>query len=179
MRRLAFTLIELMIAIVLLGLVVTFLMQAMGSTQMQSKQLKEHVAKQKRRTKAIALLQADIMQSFKAVKISENDKSVMLKLQSTHTLYGADHAYITWMMDQKSGDIIRVEGMSPFRAPLLREELHRNHLDSVFKGCAWFKAYKSQDKSALLIGFSCQKRPYILECATVQFYDVNQSSSKR
>lgn len=175
MKRYAFTLIELMIAIVLVGLLVTFLMQTMGSAQIQSKQMQKAVKVQKRLTRVVTLLQKDVLESFMPPVILSRDDYAMIKLHTTHSIYGIDAPYVLWMIDAGSKHMVRMESAQKAQPPFNIDRAFALHTDIVETQCAWFKAYVSKDKSALLIGFRCQNRPYILELATPQYLDQNSS----
>lgn len=172
MRR-AFTLIELLVAVMILGLVLMFLTQTLSTVRTNNEVLNSAYHKHTAQTKALKLLQADVVQSEGNVTvINGGDKFDALVLETYSTVYGINRPYVRWFIDKKTKRIIRSESAIDLLPPFQTNDLHRVHVDAVFNECQWFHVY--QKKGALLVAMQCEKRPQPIVLEILQFSQAKQ-----
>ena len=172
--RKAFTLLELMLAIVILGLIVTFLMQTTGSLQQGQNILSSKVEAKGATIKMIKLLHEDLF-SGTDMNITESDDYSMIALRTQSSIYGINHPYVRWFADPKKKILLRSESSKPYLPPFDNEKLFEIHLDAVAE-CEWFKAVPSSNRGSLLLGMKCDQTPMVFELLTPQFEVVKKVS---
>ena len=163
----AFTLIEMMIAILLFSLIAIFLSSTLQSLHQQSSALEVKNDTLKHESRVIKLLQEDIQQSDN-LEIKHSDNYISLELHTMSSIYNISHAYVRWFVHPQKKILIRSESAFKLSPPFIDEELHQIHLDPTLSDIEWFKAYKSISKDALLISLNFQNRNLILEVLTPQ-----------
>jgi prepilin-type N-terminal cleavage/methylation domain-containing protein len=174
--RQAFTLIEMMIAIVLFSLITLFLSSTLQSLHQNSSALKLKNKHIKRDQKVIKLLREDI-QASDELKVYASEHFTSLELHTLSSIYNMGHTYIRWFVNPKSKQLIRSESAFKLSPPYMDEELHQVHLDLTLKSIQWFKAYQSKDKSSLLVAINFNNRDLFLELLTPQYIELTKSTS--
>ena len=173
MKRAGFTLLELMLSIVILGMIVTFLMQSVGDLKQGQKVLLDAVKEQDASIEMLSLLYDDILASTE-LKTKEYEHYTMLELRTQNSLYAINHPYVRWFGNPKTKTILRSESAKPYLPPFLDERrLFEIHLDAPLGGCNWFKAQPSSKKEAILVAFECEGTPIVMEFLTPQFEESN------
>jgi len=163
----AFTLIEMMIAILLFSLIAIFLSSTLQSSRQNSSALEIKNKILKHESRVIKLLQEDIQQSDK-VEIISSDDYISLELHTLSSIYNISHAYVRWFVHPQKKILIRSESAFKLSPPFLDEELHQIHLDKTLTDLQWFKAYPSKGADALLIALNFQNSNLLLEVLTPQ-----------
>ena len=164
----AFTLIEMMIAILLFSLITIFLSSTLQSLQQNSSALEKKNQKVKTEQKVIKLLREDI-QASDELNITASDHFISLELHTLSSIYNMGHAYVRWFVHPDSKQLIRSESAFKRFPPYIDDELHQIHLDLTIKPLQWFKAYQSKDKSSLLVAINFKDSDLFLEILTPQY----------
>ena len=173
LNKKGFTLIELMVAVVLLGLVITFLLGTLGGLRLNSETARLKSEEKVSQAKMISLLQDDVISSSK-LSIVESDHYISLELQTLSSIYQINNPFVRWFVDPKKKTLIRSESAKAYEPPYDNDKLYEIHIDEVALQCEWFKAYTSKDSSALLIGLRSKNKNYFFEVALSQFKDTNE-----
>ena len=156
----AFTLIELLISIFLLGLIVNFLYSAIGNLQKTntifSKKSKTMLEKQK----VLDLLYDDIFLS-NIMNIEGLENSVV-SLQTSNSLYDIEYPYVTWLIGQKD-TLLRFESTLSFDK-MTSDNNNLFHISKAGEECQGFHIYQSKDRNNILININFKdKEPLVYE----------------
>ncbi|KIM12022.1 MAG: hypothetical protein KU37_04075 [Sulfuricurvum sp. PC08-66] len=171
MSRRAFTLVELLVAIMLLGLVVLFLVDTLNSVRIGESVLRTQAARHVDHTRAIELLYADILQitdDTNETILIEGDKHMALAFRTQNSLYGINRPYVKWFVDPKTQRLLRSESAKEYKLPYDNAQLHLIRLDKIMESCEWLRAYEAtegNDTKSLLVVMQCEKapQPFVLE----------------
>lgn len=167
--RKAFTLIEMMIAILLFSLMTLFLSSTLQSLHQGSSALNKKVHNNLRESQILQLLLEDIQESD-SLQIIPSPHYISLELHTNSSIYAMSHAYVRWFVDPKRKVLLRSESSFKLSPPYMDEELHQVHLDETFQKLEWFKAYASKDRSALFISLNFENKNLFLEVLTPQHH---------
>ena len=147
-RRSAFTLLEVLISIALLGLILPALYQSVELLKDSNKHLFNYVEKSKKITKATKVLYLDILSSDGNLSIKKDDFTRLCIEQTQNSLYELPSAKVCWIVMKKDHSLIRVEG-NGYVLPLRADD--RVEADLVMKDLEVFDVYHSKDKVLVLI----------------------------
>jgi prepilin-type N-terminal cleavage/methylation domain-containing protein len=146
--RKAFTLIEVLISIALLGIMLPALFSAVDMLKDSNEHLLSYLEKSKKITKATKVLYMDILSSDGNITIKTNERSRLCMNESKNSLYGLPVAKICWVVLKEKNTLARIEG-GYFDLPLKSED--RVEVDLVMQGVEVFDAYHQKDKILVLI----------------------------
>ena len=172
MRR-AFTLLEMMIAILLFSLITVFLSSTLQGLHQSSSALEKKNQELKKEQKLITLLQEDIQQSD-TINIVPAKDFISLEMHTLSSIYHMGHAYVRWFVNPEKKLLIRSESAFKLSPPFIDDELHQVHLDPVAEKVKWFKAYISKEKNALFVALNIRDKNLLLEILTPQ-YEITAS----
>jgi len=147
-RRSAFTLLEVLISIALLGLILPALYQSVELLKDSNKHLFNYVEKSKKITKATEVLYLDILSSDGNLSIKKDDFTRLCIEQTRNSLYELPSAKVCWIVMKKDHSLLRVEG-NGYVLPLRADD--RVEADLVMKDLEVFDVYHSKDKVLVLI----------------------------
>ena len=147
-RRSAFTLLEVLISIALLGLILPALYQSVELLKDSNKHLFNYVEKSKKITKATEVLYLDILSSDGNLSIKKDDFTRLCIEQTRNSLYALPSAKVCWIVMKKDHSLLRVEG-NGYVLPLRTDD--RVEADLVMKDLEVFDVYHSKDKVLVLI----------------------------
>ncbi|AKF24000.1 hypothetical protein YH65_00165 [Sulfurovum lithotrophicum] len=147
-RRSAFTLLEVLISIALLGLILPALYQSVELLKDSNKHLFDYVEKAKKISKATEILYLDILSSDGNLSIKKDDFSRLCIEQTRNSLYELPSAKVCWIVMKKDHALLRVEG-NGYLLPLRVDD--RVEADLVMKDLEVFDVYHSMDKVLVLI----------------------------
>ncbi len=116
----AFTLIEVLISIALLGLLLTGLYSMLDTQRLNNKKLYEYLQKAMSRDKAVMVLYNDILQSDGNITIKHNDFDNICIESTENSLYALGVAKVCWIVSKEGNNLIRLEGNS-YKLPLNSE----------------------------------------------------------
>jgi len=154
-RRLAFTLIEVLISIVLVGLILPPLYKLITLMQSSNSQIFSYVQKQKDESKAINTLYLDILSSDGNISITKDDFSRLCIESTNNSLYGLSQAKVCWVVLKEHNTLVRVEG-NDYTLPLKLDD--KVEVDKALDNLELFDVYRSKD-GVLVIAKEQNKNP--------------------
>ena len=147
-QRKAFTLIEVLISIGLLGIVLVALFSTVSMMRDSNEHLHGYLQKAKKITKATKVLYLDILSSDGQINIKKDEFSQVC-IESTHnSLYGLSLAKVCWVVLKKNNTLARVEG-NAYSLPTRFED--RVEVNKVMKNIELFDVYHQKDKVLVLL----------------------------
>jgi len=146
--RKAFTLIEVLISIALMGIVIVALFSAVDVLQNSNQHLLKYLEKSKIITKATKVLYFDMMGSDGNITIQKDEFSRVCMEETQNSLYALPAAKVCWIVLKKDNTLVRIEG-NDYHVPLLAEE--KVEIDPVMTGIKVFDIYHEKDKILVLM----------------------------
>ena len=141
--RKAFTLLEVLISIALMGIVLVALFSSVDILQDSNQHLLKQLEKTKKVTQATQVLYRDILSSDGNLTITK-DEFIRLCMESTaHTLYALPRAKVCWLVMKEQSSLVRVEG-TEYTLPTGSED--RIEVDTVMQNVELFDVYHNKDK---------------------------------
>ena len=147
-NRKAFTLLEVLISITLMGIVIVALFSSVDMLQNSNQHLLKYLEKSKKITKATKTLYLDILGSDGNITIQKDEFSRVCMEKTKNSLYALPLAKVCWIVLKKDKTLIRIEG-NAYHLPLLSEE--RVEIDTIMTGIEIFDLYHEKDKVLVLI----------------------------
>jgi prepilin-type N-terminal cleavage/methylation domain-containing protein len=147
-NRKAFTLLEVLISIALMGIVIVALFSSVDMLQNSNQHLGEHLKKSKIVTKTVNVLYADLMGSDGNITIQKDEFSRICMEETQNSLYALPVAKVCWIVLKKDNTLIRIEG-NDYHVPLLEDE--KVEVDLVMSGIKVFDIYHEKDKILVLM----------------------------
>ncbi len=144
----AFTLLEVLISITLLGIVIVALFSTVDMLHNSNQHLLEYLKKSKKITRATKVLYLDIMASDGNITIKKDEYSRVCMEKTRNSLYALPTAKVCWVVLKKNQTLARIEG-NAYHLPLKSEE--RVEVDSIMTGIEIFDIYHQKDKVLVLI----------------------------
>ena len=147
-NRKAFTLIEVLISIALMGIVIVALFSSVDMLQNSNEHLLKYLKKSKKITKATKTLYIDIISSDGNISIEKDEFSRVCMEETRNSLYALPSAKVCWVVLKKDKTLVRVEG-NAYHLPLRAEE--RVEVDPIMKEVSLFDVYHEKDKILVLL----------------------------
>lgn len=147
-KRAAFTLIEVLISIALLGLILPALYQSVDLLRDSNHQLKNYLIESKKGTLATKTLYLDIASSDGNLTLKNGEYDRLCMERTRNSLYGLSSAKVCWVVLKKEHTLVRVEG-SVYHLPVGLNE--RVEVDPVMQNTALFDVYWQKDKVLVLL----------------------------
>ncbi len=166
MIKRGFTLIEILVSIVLLGLISLFVSSTIYQTKNNNKLFKNEVLKGTKRESFLDTLYKDILLSTD-LNISNNKNYTIIKLLSNNSVYGISHPYISWLVLKQNNTIIRLESAKKIVIPISENMQKFVYIDAVQKNCKFFQVSLSKDKKSILVFIKIKKQKPII-------YEINK-----
>lgn len=148
LKRPAFTLIEILIAIALMGIILPALYRTVALLRDSNSHLFKHLEKTKKITQATDTLYLDLVSSDGNISIKKDDFSRVCIENTTNSLYGLSAAKVCWVVLKKDKTLLRVEGYG-YQLPLEPEE--NVEVNAAMKGVELFDVYYEKDKLLVLL----------------------------
>lgn len=115
--RQAFTLIEVIISIILLGFIIAVLYKSLDMMRFSNKHLYHHLQESSTQIKAINTLYLDILKSDGNLTIQTEDDFARFCINSTqNSLYNLPLAQVCWVVAKEHNRLLRIEG-NEYRLP--------------------------------------------------------------
>jgi len=146
--RKAFTLIEVLIATILMAIVLTGLYSVLDTQRRSVKVIKENLDRSIEQDRAIMVLYQDIMHSDGNITLKKSERDTICMESTTNSLYGLDVAKVCWVVLKDGESLARVEGNS-YKLPLGLED--KVEVDIVAKGVKLFDIYKDKKSGDYLV----------------------------
>ena len=147
-NRKAFTLIEVLISIALLGIILVPLFSVVDLMRDSNKKLLESLDKSKQITKATKVLFLDVLSSNGNLDIQKDEFTRLCIEETKNSLYNLPLAKVCWVVLKNKNTLLRVEG-NAYTLPLGSED--RVEVDSVMQGLEIFDVYHQKDKVLILL----------------------------
>lgn len=147
-NRKAFTLLEVLISIALLGIVIVALFSSVDMMQNSNQQLAQYLEKSKKITRANKVLYLDIIGSDANITIKKDEFSRVCMEETRNSLYALPVAKVCWVVLKKEKTLTRIEG-NAYHLPVGSEE--RVEIDPIMTDIEVFDVYHEKDKVLVLI----------------------------
>jgi len=147
-HRTAFTLIEVLISIALLGIILPALYQSVTLLRDSNSQLFGHLMKAKAETKATQTLFLDIASSDGNLTLHKDAFDRLCMEKTNNSLYGLSQAKVCWVVLKRNNTLVRAEGTA-FHLPAGMEE--KVEVDAVMKEMKLFDIYWKGDKVLVML----------------------------
>ncbi len=147
-NRKAFTLLEVLISIALLGIVIVALFSSVDMLQNSNQHLLTHLEKSKKVTKATKVLYLDILGSDGNITIKKDEFTRLCMEETLNSLYALPAVKVCWVVLKKDKTLARIEG-NAYHLPVGSEE--RVEIDTIMTGIEVFDVYHEKDKVLVLI----------------------------
>ncbi len=118
--RSAFTMIEVLISIALLGLLLTGLYSMLEQERESNKKLYEYLQKSSKRDKVVTVLYNDILKSDGNISIKRSEYDNLCIESTKNSLYALGTAKVCWIVAKDGNRLIRIEG-NGYSLPLKSE----------------------------------------------------------
>ena len=137
----AFTLIEVLISIALLGLLLTGLYSMLDRVRDTNKKLYNYLQESAKRDRVITVLYNDILQSDGNITIKGSDYDSLCIESTRNSLYALGEAKVCWIVAKEGNRLIRIEG-NGYELPLKSES--RVSADVVMDSVKTFRVENSK-----------------------------------
>ena len=144
----AFTLIEVLISIALMGIIVVALFSTVKMMRDSNAHLLTYLEKSKKITQATKVLYLDIASSDGNITIKKDEFSRLCLNETRNSLYGLSLAKVCWVVLKKQNTLVRIEGNNYRLPPRLEEKVEVN---TVMKNIELFDVYHKKDKIVVLL----------------------------
>ena len=148
--RVAFTLLEVLISVMLLSLIMVGLNETIDKLRLSNKHISKRIAKVLSEEKVVKLIYQDILQSDGTIDIISKDKNIhrLIINNTQNSLYGLFNVKVAWIVDKNKNSLLRDEN-GDFSLPLKHEE--NIAIDKVIDDIEIFTCYKNKDKNKILL----------------------------
>ncbi len=153
-NRKAFTLIEVLISIALLGMIIVPLFSVVDMMRNSNERLLKSLERSKKITKATKVLFLDILSSDGRLVIIKDEFTRLCIEETKNSLYNLPIAKVCWVVLKDKNTLARIEGHS-YKIPLKSED--RVEVDAVMTGVELFDVYHKKDKVLVFIQQKGQK----------------------
>jgi prepilin-type N-terminal cleavage/methylation domain-containing protein len=147
-NRKAFTLIEVLISIALMGLILVPLFNVVEMMRNSNAQLLHSLEKSTQITKATKVLFLDIMSSDGNFTLKKDEMSRFCMEETTNSLYELPVAKVCWLVLKEKNTLVRAEG-NAYKLPLNYED--KVEVDSIMTNIEMFDVYREKKKDKVLV----------------------------
>lgn len=147
-QRKAFTILEVLISIGLLGIVIVALFSTVSMMRDSNTHLLTYLEKSKKITEATKVLYLDIISSDGNISIKKDEYARLCMEETKNSLYGLSLAKVCWVVLKENNTLARVEG-NVYSLPTRFED--RVEVNPMIEGLEIFDVYHEKDKVLVLI----------------------------
>jgi prepilin-type N-terminal cleavage/methylation domain-containing protein len=147
-NRHAFTLIEVLISIALLGIIMLALFPVVSMMRDSNAQLLTYLQEAKKVTQSTKVLYLDIVASDGNITLKKDEYSRLCMEETANSLYGLNRAKVCWLVIKEKNTLVRVEG-NGYTLPTRSED--KVQVDPVIENIELFDVYHQKDKVIVLL----------------------------
>jgi prepilin-type N-terminal cleavage/methylation domain-containing protein len=151
MTRRGFTLIEVILSIVIIGIIVSFLYGTLGGLKRSNSLLIERDIKLNKNEIFLNLFRRDLLEAKKVSINKSSSQNSILSLETKNSIYNSHYAFVKWLLNPDTNQLIRAESTREFTLPITMEKVHLVRLDIFKEGVEEFLIYQSNDKKGILL----------------------------
>ncbi len=142
MKRSAFTLMELLVSVILIALITLFMYGAIAASKQTGRTLDRHANTEQNRTLLYTLLYRDLIEALSVQPLpTQNRRFTVVQLQTRNTLYDIAAPYVTWYVNARTQELIRLESARKIGLPVPYEQKMLIHADRFAAGVSDFNLY--------------------------------------
>ena len=163
----AFTLVEVMVSIVLLGIMFTYIYGTINSVKKQNNHYIEKSNKIKKEAKILYLINMDIAQAIGTISVTNREKYDVVQFKTKNSIYDIIEPNVIYLVSKKDNALIRIESVNSLNFDN-KDQLTRTFLyaDVLMENTISFKAlYESRFVTILLRGENI--KPIVYKIPTV------------
>ncbi|HHD79687.1 MAG TPA: type II secretion system protein [Epsilonproteobacteria bacterium] len=142
-KRKAFTLIEVLVSIALLGIILVPLFSVVDMMRKSNTHILKALKSSQEVTKASKVLFLDILSSDGTLEIKKDEFTRLCIDETKNSLYNLPVAKVCWVVLKKKNTLVRIEGYG-YKLPLKSED--KVEVDSVMEDIDLFDVYQQKDK---------------------------------
>lgn len=146
----AFTLVEMVISITLMGLVLFLVYESIDTISLSNSLTKEIQNTQAYKNRRITLLKEDLFNATD-INITVNSKYSVVKLQTQNSVHGIIYPFVVWLVAKKDNTLVRLESAQAINLPLGYAIEDKPYLDTMMIGIDRFKVYTSKQNEFILV----------------------------
>jgi prepilin-type N-terminal cleavage/methylation domain-containing protein len=177
-NRKALTLIELVLAIFLFGILITFLYSITGELRFSNSLLKERDKRFEQKELFISLLRKDLFGSEEFSIEKRNSENMVLHMRTKNSLYNSYKAYVKWYLEPETHILVRAESPETFVLPVIQDKLHLVRFDVIWRDLENFRAYVSKANDGIIVSTKDINNSKIFAIELPKFSTSSASGSK-
>ena len=147
-KRKAFSLVEMIISVILLGIIVVFLYETVSNLEQTNRIFSDNENSLSKKERILDLLYEDIFLA-NSVDIKGIDNS-LVSIQTSNTLFDIAQPNVTWLVVREKNTLLRFESTKEFEK-MSSDNSDYYHISKVGENCEIFKVYQSNKKENILI----------------------------
>jgi prepilin-type N-terminal cleavage/methylation domain-containing protein len=171
------TLVELVLAIFLFGILTTFLYSIAGELRFSNSLLQERDKRFNERNQFIEILRKDLFGAEEFSIEKRNSENMVLHMRTTNSLYNSYLAYVKWFLHPETHTLVRAESSSVFVLPVLADKLHLVRFDPIWKNLENFRAYLSKQNDGIIVSTKDINTSQIFAIELPKFSTISASGS--
>jgi len=146
----AFTLIEVLVSVILLGIISLFISSTIFQTKNNNIIFKKQIQKDLKLETITDILQKDIYQS-KEIFVNSQKRYSILYIKTKNSIYGISEPFVIWLVLKENNTLVRLESSKVISLPI-QEEFKKNlFVDIATLNCTNFSVNLSKDKNSVLV----------------------------
>lgn len=161
MKKHGFTLVEILVAVVLLGLISMFISSTILQTKKNNRLFEKQTKKELRLEVVADTLYKDISESV-SISVDTQNRYSTLHVKSKNSLYGIFEPYVVWFVLKQDNTLVRLESARQIKLPIKQEEKKYIFVDIVTKNCTDFSINLATNKTSVLSFLSVNKSTKVL-----------------
>ena len=159
----AFTLMEVLVSVTLLGLISLFVMSTISQTKNNNKLFERLVKQENKIEKLVEVLHDDIYFS-KSITIQSYKRYSIVTLKTRNSIYNIKEPYVNWLVLKKNNTLMRLESAKKISLPIKQEFKNYTFIDKGVQNCKNFSISLSKNKKNVLVFMEqSNKKPVIFE----------------
>lgn len=168
LRKNAFTLVEVLISILLLGIIFTYLYSTIDSLKLQNMHYLKKSESIEQEKKLFSMINFDVAEAS-SVSVSRSGRYDILRLKTKNSLYGIIEPNVMYFVSKKENALIRVESLDGFDMNS-KEQITEMFLygDIVLSECESFKASDKDVGFVSLLLRGSDIKPMLLKIPTIE-----------